>query len=89
MIGEACFEWIQGALGVFSAVLISYPHLYPHFAAAGTPSTGERGSMPTRGYDEDGKPVEGDEPRIKLGFQTLGAAECDSRMQSHTRRFLT
>jgi hypothetical protein len=86
LIGEACFEWIREALGVFSAMLISYPHLYPHFAVAGTRFTGERGSMYTRGYDEDEKAGEGDEWRIKLGFQMLGPAECDSRMQNHTRR---
>jgi len=37
-------------VGVFSAMLISYPHLCPHFVVAGTKLTGARGNMPTRGY---------------------------------------
>lgn len=41
------------ALGVFSAVRISYPH----FVVEGIRLTGERGNMPTMGYDEDGKAV--------------------------------
>ena len=73
---------------MFSSALISYPHFYPHFVVAGARFTGERGSMPTRGYDEDGKAGEGDERRVKLRFQALGAAECDSRTQNHTRRLL-
>ena len=48
-------------VGVFSAMLISYPHLYPHFVVAGTRFTGERGGMRTRGYDENGKAGEDDE----------------------------
>ena len=69
-------------------MLISYPHLYPQIGVAGARFNGERGSMPTRGYDEDGKAGEGSEPRIKLGFQSFGPAECDSRMQNYTQRFL-
>ena len=69
-------------------MLISYPHLYPQFGVAGTRFTGERGNVPTRGYDELGKAVEREKRRIKLGFQTLGPTECDSRMQKHTRRVL-
>ena len=69
-------------------MLISYPHLYPQFGVAGTTFTVERGIMPIRGCDEIGKVGEREERRIKLGFQALGAAECDSRMQKHTRRFL-
>lgn len=69
-------------------MLISYPHLYPQFAFARTRFTGERGNVPTRGYDELGSAGEGDDRLIKLRFQALGAAECDSRMQNHTRRFL-
>jgi hypothetical protein len=48
--------------------------------------TGERGNAPAVGYDELGKTGEGDERRIKLRFQSLGAVECDSRMHNHTRR---
>ena len=66
-------------------MLISYPHLYPQIGVAGRRFTGERGRVPTRGYDELGTAGEGDERRIKPGFQTLGPAECDSRMQNHTR----
>jgi hypothetical protein len=42
--------------------------------------------VPKRSYDEIGKTGEGDERRTKLGFQSFGAAGCDSRMQNHTRR---
>jgi hypothetical protein len=45
--------------------------------------------MPTRGYDEDGKAGGGEERRIKLRFQSLGAVECDSLMHNHTRRLLS
>ena len=76
-------------LGVFSAMLISYPHLYPQIGVAGRRFTGERGSVVTRGYDELRKAGEGDERRLELGFQALGAAECDSRMHNHTRRLFS
>jgi hypothetical protein len=74
-------------VGVFSAMLMSYPHLYPKISVAGRRFAGERGNVPKRGYDELGPVGEGDERRIKLLFQTLGPAECDSRMQNHTRWF--
>jgi hypothetical protein len=76
----------RGALGVFSAVLISYPHLYPHIDVAGIMFTGERGNVPASGYDEFRKAEEGDERRITPRFQMLGSAERDSRMHNHTRR---
>jgi len=38
----------SGSAGVFSALLISYPH----FGVAGTTFTGERGRVPMRGCDE-------------------------------------
>jgi hypothetical protein len=47
---------------------------------------GERGNAPAGGYDALGKTGEADERRVKLPFQGLGAAECDSRMHNHTRR---
>ena len=62
-----------------------HAHLYPHFAVAWTRLSDERGNVPTRGYDELGKAGEGNERRIKLRFQSLGAVECDSRMHNHTR----
>jgi hypothetical protein len=81
---EIC--WILKVLGVFSAMLISYPHFYPQFAIVGTMFTGQRGSVPTRDCDELVKAGERQKRRIKLRFQALGAAECDSHMQNHTRR---
>jgi hypothetical protein len=42
----------QGALGIFSAMLISCPHMYPHIDVAGIMFTGERGNVPVSGYDE-------------------------------------
>ena len=62
-------------------MLNSYPHFYPQIGVAGRRFTGERGSVATRGYDELGTAGEGDERRIRLLFQALGAAECDSRMR--------
>jgi hypothetical protein len=52
----------------------------------GSPASGAM--CPLGSYDENGKAGERDEGRIKLRFQMLGAPECDSRMQTHTRRFL-
>ena len=46
-------------------------------------------NVPMRGYDGFGKAGAGDEQRIKPGFQTLGAPECDFSMRNHTRRFLS
>jgi len=43
--------------------------------------------IPWRQVIENGKAGEGDERQIKLRFQSLGAAQCDSRMHNHTRRF--
>ena len=77
LIGEGNFLWIREAVGVFSAVLISYRHLYPHFGVPGTTFTGERGNVPTRGYDELGKAGECEERQIKLRFQSLGSAESE------------
>ena len=54
------------ALGVSSVAPIFYPHSYPQFAVAGTRFTGERGRVPTRGYDELGKAGDGEERWIKL-----------------------
>jgi hypothetical protein len=73
----------QESLGVFLAVLISYPICTPISVTL----TGERGHAPTRGYEVLGKAGEGEEWGIKLRFQSLGAAECDSCMRNHTRRF--
>ena len=75
------------ALGVFSAMLISYSYFYPQIAVAGTMFTGESGRVCTRDCDELGKAGEGDERRIELRIQALGSLECDSCMQNHTRRF--
>jgi hypothetical protein len=61
----------QGALGVFSAVLISYPHLYPHIDVAGIIFTGERGNVPARGYDEFRRAGERQERRINYDFRCL------------------
>jgi hypothetical protein len=83
-------KWARAkGVGVFSDMLISYPHLYPRFGVAGTTFTGERGSVPTRGYDEVRRAGEGDERRIKLRFQVPGAVECDSCMRNHTRRYFS
>ena len=73
-----------GAGGIFSRA-----YFIPHFAVPGTTFAGERGKLPTRGYDELGKAGEGDERRIKQRFQALGAAECDSRMHNYTRRLFS
>jgi hypothetical protein len=62
----------RGALGVFSAVLISYPHLYPHIDVAGIMFTGERGNVPMRGCDEFGKAGERQERQINYDFRGLG-----------------
>ena len=75
--------------GVFSAALISYPHLYPQYGVAGTKFAGEWGNLPMRGRDELGKAGEGDERRIKLRFQSLGAVKRDSCMRIHTRRYFS
>ena len=51
LIGERGFDGFGEVLGVFSAMLISYPHSYPHFDAPGITLAGEQGSVPTRDYD--------------------------------------
>jgi hypothetical protein len=66
-------------LGVFSAVRISYPR----FLVAGIRLTGERGDLPTRGCDEDGK-AGGQERRTKLRLHSLGAVECKLPAESHS-----
>ena len=91
MGGRLALESVAGLAWntqVFSAAPISYPHMYPHFVAPGTTFTGKRGHVLTRGCDQLGKAGEGDERRIKLRFQALGAAECDSRMHNHTLKSL-
>jgi hypothetical protein len=53
----------------------------------GTRVTGERGIVPTKGNDEPGRAVEGEERGIELRFHLLEAAECDSCKRNHTWRF--
>ena len=73
--------------GYFQLRSFHTPHLYPKIGVPGAMFPGERGNAHTRGYDELGTARKGDEQRIKLGFQLLGAAECESYMWNHTRPF--
>ena len=88
LVGEGNADGFWRHWGYFQPCSFHTPICTPNSLPLGQrpPASGPRGSRPTRSYDEDGKAGEGDEPRIKLGFQTLGAAECDSRMQNHTWR---
>ena len=52
-------------------MLISYPHWYPQIGVAGRRFTGERGSVPTRDYDELGKAGEREKRRINYDFRRL------------------
>ena len=78
----------EGAGGIFSCTHFMPPFV-PPFRCRRNEVHRRAASVPMRGYDEDGKAGEGDERGIKLGFQSLGPAECDSRMQNHTQRLFT
>lgn len=82
LIGEGDSEVSGRRWGYFQLCSFSTPIRTPISVTL----TGERGRVPTRGCDELGTAGEGSERRIKLGFQSLGPAECDSRIQNHTRR---
>ena len=66
-------------------MLISYSHLYPRFGVRGKTFTGERGGLPTRGYDQLGTAGERQGRRIKLRFQAFRTVERDSlQAESHS-----
>jgi hypothetical protein len=75
-----------GAGGIFGHAYFIPPICTPKSESQEQSSLASGGNVAMRGCDELGTAVEDDERRTKLGFQSLGAAECESCMRNHTQQ---